>query len=297
MVAAVRDEEDQFLIGRLSEWLFRGRYDSRLPLFAIGALCCRMEDSGLMSAAPYTKGQALVRRIARRPFYVVAALLCTFMAALGFLPRMIRAAVAGTIPREWIIHAHVAVYWTWLVLFFVQTVNAALGRVQAHKKLGVVLVGYGVVMFIAGVGVTLNRLLKQIRAGDLALAQSANLAPVVDMLVFPILLGLGIYYRRRPEVHKRLMILATTQLLYPAVVRMDFSPQYYWVVLAVWSAPVVLGMAHDWLTRRLVHPVYVTGMLLLALLTMRPNWIASRPWVEATTRLASIAGKAEPSRQ
>ncbi len=242
-----------------------------------------------MSSALDTKRDALCRRIARRPFYVLIALLFVLMAALGFLPHMISAAVTGTIPHDWVIHVHVAVAWMWLALFFVQTMNIERGHVRAHKKLGLFLVGYGVVMFLAGVGVTLNRLLKQMRAGHLALAQSMNLAPVIDILVFPVLLGLGIYFRHRSDIHKRVMILSTTQVLYPAIVRMYFVPKHDWLVFAVWSAPVALGIAHDWLTRRLVHPVYVAGMLLLALLTGRPHWITSRPWVDATARLARIA--------
>ncbi len=189
--------------------------------------------------------QTALRRIERRPFYVVAALTMALIAALGFLPRMLRAAFNGTIPHDWVIHTHVAVYWIWLALFFAQTVNAALGRVQAHKTLGKVLITYGVVMFCVGVGVTLNRTWKQIQAGDVDLARAVNLAPVVDMLVFPVLFALAVHYRYKPELHKRLMILTATQLLYPAVVRMGFLPKHNWVVFLVWSSPVLLGIAHE----------------------------------------------------
>jgi len=236
---------------------------------------------------PEGDSQATLRRIARRPVYVAAALLMALIAALGFLPNMLRAAFNGTIPHDWIIHGHVAVYWTWLALFFAQTVNAALGRIQTHKRLGKVLITYGVAMFLVGVGVTLNRTINQIRAGKLDLARQVNLAPVVDMLVFPVLFALAVHYRYKPELHKRLMILTATQLLYPAVARMEFLPKHNWAIFAVWSAPVVLGIAHDWITRRLIHPVYVGGMVLFVVLTMRTGWIGSKPWVAAISWLVS----------
>ena len=64
-------------------------------------------------------------RIRRRPLYVAVSLLLVLTAAIGFIPRMVRAFVAGQVPSDWIIHVHVAVYWLWLGLFSAQTINAA----------------------------------------------------------------------------------------------------------------------------------------------------------------------------
>jgi hypothetical protein len=222
--------------------------------------------------------------------YVAASALLVLTAAVGFLPRMIRALVAGQLPPDWIIHVHVAVYWLWLALFSAQTINAALGRMTVHRRLGKVLIAYGVLMFLAGLGVTFNRILKQIQAGDVDLARRVNLEPMVDMVVFPVLFSLAIYFRRQPELHKRLMIVTATQLMYAAVVRIDVVPLHHrWAFLLVWTAPILLGMAHDWVTRRLVHPVYLFGLALLAVLVNRMSWVDSSLWRWLIAALATAS--------
>ena len=52
--------------------------------------------------------------------------------------------------------------------------------------------------------------------------------PLVDMLVFGILVGGAFYYRRKVDIHKRLMLLATIGILPAAVARLpfDFVQQY-----------------------------------------------------------------------
>ena len=85
-------------------------------------------------------------------------------------------------------------------------------------------------------------------------------------MVFAILVGLGLYYRRRPQVHKRLMLLATVALLPPPLARMRMlnalGPQAFFGVTLVF---IVAMVAHDYTTRRRVHAVSVWGGLFLAL--------------------------------
>jgi hypothetical protein len=99
-------------------------------------------------------------------------------------------------------------------------------------------------------------------------------------------LAAGWIYRRHPETHKRLMMVATVILVLPAVSRMRFLgvPVPLWKFMLIWPLPLYMAMIHDLRTKRLVHPVYVTGIL--AMLTMRlvlPLG-SSQPW-------QAIAGK------
>ncbi len=241
-------------------------------------------------ALPKEGWRAAVGKIRRRPAYVLVSFLLVLTAALGFVPRMVRALLDGTIPTDGIIHVHVAIYWLWLALFSAQTVNAALGRMSLHRRLGKALIGYGVLMFVAGLGVTFNRIFKQIHAGDVELARRVNLEPMVDMLVFPVLFSLAVHFRRKPELHKRLMILCATLLMYPAVIRIDVIPlKHRWAFLLVWTAPLLVGIASDWLTKRLIHPIYAAGLVLLWVLAQRMSWIDSGLWRSVIGGLASWA--------
>jgi hypothetical protein len=46
--------------------------------------------------------------------------------------------------------------------------------------------------------------------------------PLGALVAFPILVGAGLYRRRRSETHKRLMLLATIVLLTPAIAGLRF---------------------------------------------------------------------------
>ena len=83
------------------------------------------------------------------------------------------------------------------------------------------------------------------------------------MLIFAPLFPAAVRYWRRPELHERLMILTTTTLLVAAVSRMrTFVPSLVFVQL-VWSAPIALAIVYDYAKRKIVHPVYVFGLVLL----------------------------------
>jgi hypothetical protein len=231
-----------------------------------------------------------LRRIAKRPQYVIISVLVTIIAGMGFLPGMIRKLVNGTIPPDAVIHVHVAVYWIWLALFFSQTVNAALGRMRQHRKLGKWLISYGVLMWLLGMAVTLNRFAKFVHLGHPEIARSINLQPFIDMLAFPFVFGFAVYYRRKPEVHKRLMVVTATMLVYAAMVRVEHPAflKHYVVFMLIWTLPVLVGVAHDWFTKRLIHPAYVVGLVILAVLSQRMKLLEAHVWVDPMGHVASL---------
>jgi hypothetical protein len=134
-------------------------------------------------------------------------------------------------------------------------------------KLGRVAIGYGVLVIGAGLLATFGMFTLSVRAGEITAAQTALLGPLLDMLVFAPLFAAAVWYRRKPELHKRLMIVATTSLLIAAVSRMPFlgQPRNLLLVHLIWTAPILLAMAHDFWHQRRVHPVYVLGLVVLVL--------------------------------
>ena len=70
------------------------------------------------------------------------------------------------------------------------------------------------------------------------------------------------WFRRKPEIHKRLMIVATTVLLVAAVNRMTFLGRP-WPLLLVWCSPLLLGAAYDVVRRRAVPWIYLLGVVVI----------------------------------
>jgi hypothetical protein len=214
-----------------------------------------------------TTAAAIPRTATRRPLYVGLALLAIAIAAVGFWPTYFGPLVAGTAVKTAIIHLHAAVYVGWLALFLTQAALAATGRTASHMKLGRFAIGYGVLVIAVGLITAFARFAVRVRAGEAAAAQAQLLGPLLDMLVFAPLFAAAIYYRRTPELHKRFMIVATTALLIAAVTRMPFlgSPPDRILLHLIWTAPIVLAIAHDFWRQRKVHPIYVLGLVVLVL--------------------------------
>jgi hypothetical protein len=90
--------------------------------------------------------------------------------------------------------------------------------------------------------------------------------PLFDILVFAILVVAGLYYRQRPDVHKRLMLLSTISILPPGIARLPFDFILGTGPLAFFGLAdlVLLACAtYDTITRRRLHPAYLWGGLLI----------------------------------
>ena len=169
-----------------------------------------------------------------RRVFVPLALLAILMAAVGFWPGYFGPVLAGDeAPRPLLVHVHAVVFVGWLAMFAMQAALAATGRVALHMRLGPWLFAFGVVLIVVGVLTALGTIRSDVAAGDLALAARRLFAPLRDMVVFTPLLVAGWIYRRRPEIHKRIMLVATNVLLVAAVSRMQFlgTPPSPWIFL------------------------------------------------------------------
>ena len=208
------------------------------------------------------------------------------------LAHLLRPPARGHCRQAALIHFHAAVYVGWLLIFIAQTVFAARGRIDLHMKLGKFGIGYGVFVILVGLLVGFGMFVVRVQAGAVDEARGRLLGPLLDMAVFAPLFAAAVYYRRKPELHKRLMIVATTTLLIAAVVRMSFlgNPGNIGLVMLVWSAPILLAMGYDFAKRRVVHPVYVLGLVLLLLESplVRRLVRETDTWRSVTERLVTL---------
>jgi hypothetical protein len=226
-------------------------------------------------------------------FYVGIALLAALIAAMGFWPTYFGPLLAGTVDQPPVIHVHAAIFSGWIALFGAQVVLAATGHIALHRQLGAVGIWYGVVIIIVGVFTAFSQFADRIDAGRLDEAQQRLLAPLTDMIVFPLFFfGAAVLYRRRAELHKRLMLVATTTLLVAAALRMSFlgEPVPRPMRLLIWFSPILLGMAYDLIARRSIHPVYIVGLAALYLLSMRGFLVETEAWLAFSGWLATLVG-------
>jgi hypothetical protein len=207
--------------------------------------------------------------VSSRRVFLPAALVTTVLAVVGFWRTYFGPLVAGAVQQPTVIHIHAAVMVTWLILFVAQVWFAASGRVRLNIRVGPWVMGFGIVVVVVGLLASSEAFTARLATGDVFRAQRALFGPIRDVVFFAPFLAAGWIYRQRPEIHKRVMLVATTLLLGPAVGRMFFLgfPIALWKFMLLWPLPVYLAMVHDFRTKRVVHPVYVIGIA--AMLTMR----------------------------
>jgi hypothetical protein len=223
----------------------------------------------------------------RFKYYLPLCLLIAAIVVTGFAPSYVGAMMDG-VATPLVIHFHAIVFSGWLVLFTTQALLPAFGRVDLHRKLGKFGIGYGIFLIFVGLYTALNRYAFKLDAGHGLAAKAELIMPLTDMVVFPIFFAVAIAYRHKPEIHKRLMLVATVMLTIAAVARMGIvgDPPNLALMLAIWLSPIYLSMAYDFYRHRLVHPAYVIGLVSLTIVIAwrgavmeSDGWIAIADWI------------------
>jgi len=233
--------------------------------------------------APAVPGQASgvpLPRVKPR-FYVYMAVLMTAIVLGGFWPSYYGPLLRGAASRPWVLHVHGAIFMGWMVLLMTQVALVVTGRTAAHRKLGRFGIGYGVLVFVMGLVVSFAAPLLHLAAGEWPMDQAAGflIIPLGDMVLFGGFFGAAIVYRRKPEIHKRLIVLATVALLFAAIGRLSFVLGRGPIALLAWLSPLLVAMGYDGVVSRRVHRTYVIGLVLLLIGFTRVLFTESEWWL------------------
>ena len=166
-----------------------------------------------------------------RLFYVIAGsvmLIATVVGFRGFLAHG-KGFGGGEITRQIVplVVVHGLAMFSWVILFLVQSILILNGNPRLHMRIGV---GGAV---LAGVMVPL---------GSLAAILSAHNNPELyqffggprfflaimlgEMLCFGVLVGVAVVYRRRPEIHRPMMLLASLMIISGSLGRCPYIGEY-----------------------------------------------------------------------
>lgn len=199
-------------------------------------------------------------------FFGLLATALVVVVFAGFVPGYHARIASHGVPMSPLLLCHIVAYGAWMLLHPTQALLAAGGRRAArwHRRLGMTGVALAAAMAYLGIAVLIERTRRVVSDGsyernvtieDLTVAFSA-----LDVLAFVALLAAAIHLRRRPDAHQRLMVLATTALIGPAVLLLPGVTSFPTsVVVSLPVAPVIPLVVYDMLTRRRVLPVTLWG--------------------------------------
>jgi len=161
-------------------------------------------------------------------FFLGMAVLVLGTVFLGFGRSYYLAGVFKASLPNLIIHIHGAVFTSWILLLFAQTSLVAAGRVDLHRRLGVLGFILACLVVILGLVAATESLARHFAAGESGVGARAFYAiPLADMLVFSTLIYFAFRERFNPAAHKRLILIATITLLDAAFIRWPI-PVAWW---------------------------------------------------------------------
>jgi hypothetical protein len=224
----------------------------------------------------------------KRLFYVGMSILILITVLAGFSRTYFLKAYFGTPELSLLLHVHGLVFTSWIFLFVAQTSLVASRRTDIHRRLG----GLGALLAALLVIVGTATAILRVKGGSAPIPGVPPLAflaiPLFDMVVFSILVGAGLYYRHRADVHKRLMLLATIALLSAPIARLPLEllksgpPAFFGLT----DLFIVAVLVYDVVTTRRVHPATILGGLVIVvsqplrlMIAGTPPWMAFAGWL------------------
>ena len=224
-----------------------------------------------------------------RLFYTGMAVAFVITVFAGFARTYYLRPYFGTPSLTPLLHLHGVVFTSWLALLLTQTALVAANRTRIHRRLGVAGAVLAVLMVVIGTATAVIRA-KIVEVPPDAPSPLIFLTiPLGDMLVFALLVGAGFYFRRRVDVHKRLMLLATISILPAATARLPFAFIQQVGPLAFFGLAdlfIVVCLLYDLVARGRFHRATVWGGLLIVVshplrlvIGHTQAWLAFATWL------------------
>jgi len=137
----------------------------------------------------------------------------------------------------------------------------------------------------AAIAMTLD-LARRSAAAPTEIALAFTIVPFFTVIVFPVLVGAALFYRRQPETHKRLMLIATLELVTAGVARIPGAgsmPLFF----VLTDLGLVAILAYDVIARARPHAATVWGgLFLIATQAIRTTAGATATWIAFARVLA-----------
>lgn len=220
----------------------------------------------------------------------IAVLITVFA---GFAPSYYLKSYFGGPSLMPLLHMHGMIFSSWIILFVTQTTLVAANRTRVHRRLGIAGAVIAVLMMMVGTVTAIIRA-KQGAAPPGIPPLAFLTVPLFDMLVFPSLVGAGFYFRRKVDVHKRLMLLATIAILPAAVARLPFAfiqqngPLAFFGLSDLFIVPCIV---YDIISRGRVHRATILGgLLIVASQPLRLMLAGTQAWLSFATWLTQLVG-------
>lgn len=217
-------------------------------------------------------------------FYFAMSLLLSAIVVWGFSETVDPHLIHATPPRPLLLWIHGGAFSAWMLFYIFQSALVRTRNIKWHRSLG--WFGVGLATLMVPLGFTTAVLMARFNVHILKRTgiETFLAIPFFDMIAFGLFVGLAIYWRKQPELHRRLLFIASCSLMDAAFGRHDFifiHNLYYLcldgvILLGVVRDLLVDGSAHK-LYRVVLLPLWIAQAITIYLYAGNPGW-----WVRVT---------------
>ena len=224
-----------------------------------------------------------VNRTAERVFFSAMAILLCVVVIIGFTPTYFGAGLMRAPLPNTLLHVHGAAFSLWMILYVAQTALISAKKVAWHRTFGTIAFCLPPIMIVLGTIAGIDAIARGVQIGPLDPLTSSAI-PLIGIWAFAILIYASWRARRKPDAHKRLILLATASLTEAAFGRFPWKslgiPPAGGAVLGI-TIFVVLLLAYDLFSLHRVHrstmwagPMIFLVSALSVPIGMTPPWHA-----------------------
>ncbi len=244
-----------------------------------------------MVHAKIVKGErsAGFRTLLDRYFYFCMALLMAGLAAGAFSRTVDRNLLHARPPRPFLLWFHGAAFCAWIALFVAQSALVRVRKVSVHRTLGWFGAALAATMVVSGLIVSVVMLRFEMTVLHRNVASFLSIL-WGDLIIFGGCMALAIYFRKRPEYHRRLVFMASCQLMQAAFVRfhyVGYHDLFYPALDVLIVAGVLRDLIVDGRVNKIYRSVFPAIIVLQALATylerVNPSW-----WKAATLTILGV---------
>jgi hypothetical protein len=231
-----------------------------------------------------------LKRFLSRYFYFCTSLVMAGIVVWGFSHTVDAHLLHANPPRPLLLWFHGSVFSSWMVLFIAQSALVRVRKVSIHRALGWFGAALAATVVVSGFIVSVVMLRFDITVLHRKTVASFLSVLWCDMTIFGACMALAIYFRKRPEYHRRLIFMASCQLMQAAFVRFHYIG-YHDLFYPALDVLIVAGMSRDIVVDGRVNRVYLyvfPAMILLQawatyLERVNPSW-----WQAATQAILGL---------
>jgi hypothetical protein len=212
-------------------------------------------------------GMTQLRRFLDKNFYFTLGLLCVAIKVLvqiqgsGHAVSYIEndTAIHPATSRPVVLWLHNIAFAAWFGFFVLQTALVRIQKVKWRGLVGWFGFGLGTVMVPLGIATAILKGRQEVASSWGVDAQSNLLSAFFNVLVFGVFFALAVWWRQKPEIHRRLLLIATCGLLYGAFFNFNHFENHFLFFAGV-DLVIALGVLRDLCVDRRVHKAYLIAV-------------------------------------